>query len=158
MKSYGASAAFDYASAGGADAVRAHTNNRLRYALDCITDAESVAFCYTALGRAGGRFSCLELCPENLQTRKAVKTDFVLALEIFGLKVDLSDGYARDANPKKYEAGVRWFQMFQKVLGEGKIRTHPVRLLDGGFEGILEGLKVLKRGDVSGQKIVVRLV
>jgi NADPH:quinone reductase-like Zn-dependent oxidoreductase len=101
VKSYGASTVFDYASAGSADAVRTYTNNRLRYALDCITDEESVAFCYTALGRAGGWYSCLELCHENLQTRRAVKADFVMGLEVFRLKVDLSDGYEQDAKSEE---------------------------------------------------------
>jgi hypothetical protein len=47
---------------------------------------------------------------------------------------------------------------FRRCWEKGRIRTHPVRVVDGGFEAILEGLKILKRGEVSGEKLVVRLL
>lgn len=43
------------------------------------------------------------------------------------------------------------------MVDDGKLRPSPVKLLPGRFEGILEGLKMLKEGTVSGQKLVVLL-
>ena len=156
LRSYGASTVLDYAAPDAPQAIRAHTRNRLRYALDCITDAESVICCYAALGRTGGYYSCLELCPERLQTRKAVKAEFVMGLEIFGRKVELDLGYERPPNPGRYKAGVHWFKVFQKLLDERKLRTHPLRTIEGGLEGVLQGLQILKTG-VSGEKLVTLL-
>jgi hypothetical protein len=47
--------------------------------------------------------------------------------------------------------------MVQHLIDDGKLRPSPVRLLPGRFEGILEGLEMLKEGTVSGQKLVVIL-
>lgn len=52
---------------------------------------------------------------------------------------------------------MRWFKSFQALLDEGKLRAHPVEVLPGGFEGIQNGLKMLKSGSVSGKKLVVCL-
>ena len=123
--------------------------------LDCITDAESVPFCYAVIGRTGGRYACLELCPEHLKTRKAVKADFVMALDIYGKGVALDRGYGRDPRPEIHAAGVEWFRMAQRLLDEGRIKPHPIRVVDGRFEGILKGLQILKNGEVSGEKLVV---
>lgn len=55
-----AQAVFDYSSTTVSGDIRKSTNGRLRYALDCITDKDSVACCYGALGLPGGRYACLE--------------------------------------------------------------------------------------------------
>ena len=156
VKSYGAGAAFEYMSPDTPQAIRTHTSNRLHYALDCITDTESVACCYAALGRTGGRYASLELCPEALQTRKAVKAEFVMGLEIFGRSVELDSGYERPPNTRRYEAGVHWFQVFQRLLNESKLKSHPVKVLEGGLESVLKGLQMLRTG-VSGEKLVTIL-
>lgn len=80
-----------------------------------------------------------------------------MALEIYGKEVALERGYEREARPEVYQAGVKWFQMIQRLLDEGKLQAHPVKVVPGGFEGIFKGLELLKRGAVSGQKLVVRI-
>jgi hypothetical protein len=79
-----------------------------------------------------------------------------LRWEISGDKVELSDGYEWEVNPQKHEAGMRWFRMLQRIQDNGDIRAYPIRALDGGLEGILTGLKILKGADISRQKLVVR--
>ena len=123
--------------------------------LDCITDAESIQLCYNAIGRAGGRYTCLEFCPESLQTRKAVKPDFVLGYEMFGKRVVLGPQYSREANPKAHKAAVTWLADMQKLVDEGKIKSHPIRVIPGGFQGIINGLEILRKGAISGQKMVI---
>ncbi|MCJ1477278.1 hypothetical protein MMC13_005949 [Lambiella insularis] len=155
VKSYGAAAVFDYTSPTcGAD-IRAYTSNALFYALDCITDPESVATCYAALGRAGGMYTCLEACPPEWRTRKAVTSDFVLGYEIFGRDVVLGGEYSRKANQERREAYVRWVTVMQGLVDHSRIKAHPLRSVEGGWEGVLHGLAVLKKGGVSGQKLVV---
>ncbi|RYP39196.1 hypothetical protein DL767_002304 [Monosporascus sp. MG133] len=88
-KSYGAEAVFDYASQDASGTIRKHSGGRLRHALDCITDKESVECCYQAIGRTGGSYVALELVEDELRTRGAVKYDFVMALDAFGRDVEL---------------------------------------------------------------------
>ncbi|KAI0013522.1 GroES-like protein [Xylariaceae sp. FL0662B] len=154
VKRYGADDVFDYTSSDTPESIRKLTGNRLRYALDCITDHDSVACCYAALGRSGGRYVCLELCPEELKTRKAVKCEFIMVLEIFGERVQLDKGYGRDPNPGRYKTAVRWFEIFQRLLGEGKIIPHPTQVLNEGLQGVIDGLNLLKTGSISGKKLV----
>lgn len=130
------------------------TGNKLRYALDCITDRDSVALCYAAVGRMGGKYASLELCPEELQTRKAVQAKFVYALEIFGQPISLGKGYDSEGSAEVHEFAVSWYQVFQGLMNDAKLRSHPVRLLGGGFEGVKEGIRLLGTGAVSGKKLV----
>lgn len=157
MKSLGASAAFDYNDLQTPTALRDYTKNRLRYIVDCITDSESIACCYIAMGRTGGRYSCLELCPDHLRSRKAVKVDFVMAMDVFGVEIDLSDGYERKPSPKKHADGVRWMAIFQRLLTEGKLKVHPTKNMGHGLKEVLNGLDILKEGNISGQKLVVTI-
>ncbi|KAI0471293.1 GroES-like protein [Xylaria cf. heliscus] len=157
VKEYGADACFDYADPGTSNSIRDYTGNRLRYALDCIADADSVDCCYTAIGRAGGKYACLELVSEELQTRNAIKSEFVMVLEIFGEQVEFGEGYDRDPNPERYKDAVRWYREFQALVEAGKIVPHRTECLTGGFGGIIEGLRRLKTGTISGRKLVVQL-
>lgn len=123
--------------------------------MDCITDKFSVACCYAAMARTGGRCVTLEMCSEDMKPkRRSIKQEFILALEIFGKAVQLSKGYERDASPALHEFAVRWYEIFQRLFNDGKLRAHPLQVLDNGFEGILQGIELLKSGSVSGKKIV----
>lgn len=77
VKSYGASAVFDYKSETCASDIKSHTRNSLKYALDCIAEPETLQLCYACLGRAGGRYTALEPYAEALARArpKTVKAD-----------------------------------------------------------------------------------
>ncbi|KAJ1323104.1 aspyridone synthetase trans-acting enoyl reductase [Microdochium nivale] len=158
-RKYGATAVFDYMSPScGAD-IRAHTGNQLWHALDCISDEQSTAICYAALGRAGGRYVCLELQQDSvLSTRRAIRPEFIMGYDIFGNGIDLPGAYGRDPNQSRHELGKAWFRTMEKLMGDGKIKFHPITILDGQFDGILKGLASLKKGEVSGTKLVVNMV
>lgn len=153
-KSYGAEHVFDYSDPEMANSIRKLAGNKLRYALDCITDKDSVALCYATIGRMGGKYASLELCPEGLQTRKAVQAKFVYALEIFGQPISLGKGYDSEGSAEIYEFAVSWYKVFQGLMDDGKLRAHPVQLVEGGFEGVKKGIKLLGTGSVSGKKLV----
>lgn len=79
---------------------------------------------------------------------------------ILGAGVDAGEGssdYAKGADPELRRWGIDFYQSIQKLIQKQKLRPHPVRVLEGGFEAILHGLELLKRGEVSGQKLVVRI-
>ncbi|TAQ90375.1 hypothetical protein B7494_g1326 [Chlorociboria aeruginascens] len=154
VESYGAEKCFDYNSSTCAEDVRAYTNNRCKYALDCITEAATMTICYAAIGRTGGNYCGLEPFPERQHTRKIIKPDWVLGLTIYGKKVALDGVYGRDPLPDDYEFGKEWFAVSQRLLNAGRVRSHPVREGNGGFEGVLGAVDGLRRGGVSGYKLV----
>ena len=53
----------DYLRRDVADEIKTRTGGgRLKHAYDCIADPASVAHCYAALGRTGGRYVCVARC------------------------------------------------------------------------------------------------
>lgn len=154
--------AIDYVRPDAVEEIRKRCNatrggGQLRHAYDCIADPASVSHCYAALGRAGGRYVSLEVVPEELRTRRAVQHRDVLCYEGFGEDVPLSGSYERPADPAKLALVVKYFAVFQKLLDQGKLVAHPVQKVEGGLAGVLEGLKLLKSGSVSGRKLVATL-
>ncbi|KAJ4395787.1 hypothetical protein N0V93_000001 [Gnomoniopsis smithogilvyi] len=117
VKSYGADHVFDYADENTSERIRQVTGKRLEYVVDCITDKFSLACCYAAMARFGGRYVTLEMCSEDMKPRRrAVKQEFVLALDIFGERVELNRGYEREASPDLHEFAVKWYHIIQSLI------------------------------------------
>jgi hypothetical protein len=136
---------------------RDYTQNNLRLALDCISTIESTQACYGALGRAGGRYTALDPVPEHAFSRKAVKADWVLGPSIFGEEIKWPPPYGRPGSSEAVDFATRYFKVLQTLLDEGKLKSHPLRVLHGDFATVLEGMELLKSGTISGEKIVIRL-
>ncbi|GLA26184.1 GroES-like protein [Aspergillus phoenicis ATCC 13157] len=153
---FGAEAVFDYHDPDCAAAIRAYTKNTLAYALDCLALAETTQLCYGALGRAGGRYVTLEPFREAIAAQRphTITPSWLLALTIFGRKVALDGEYGREANPEDREFGARLTEQVQGLLDEGKVDVHPVRVMGGGWQGVLEGVDLVRRQTVSGHKLV----
>ncbi|KAG8156806.1 hypothetical protein KVR01_013411 [Diaporthe batatas] len=156
VRGRGASAVFDYSAPDVAAQIKTATAGRLRYVLDCISDAESATACYGAIQRPGGRYASLERVPAELLTRRrAVRAGFVLAAEAFGEDIELGhDGYDRPASAEKHELAVQSLAMLQRLLDSGKLKAHPIELLEGGLQGVIGGLDVLAAKGISGKKLV----
>jgi len=92
------------------------------------------------------------------RTRRAIKVKEVMGFEGLGFRIDLGDNsYSRDANPELAAICAAWTEEMQWALDAGKIRCHPIREMPGQWEGILDGLHLLQKGDIRGQKLVVRI-
>lgn len=127
------------------------------YALDCITTVESTQTCVKAIGRGGGKYVSLDPFQEHVVTRKIVKTDWVLGPAIFGHGSTWPSPYGRPADPELQMFGAKLWAIAQKLVDEGRLQHHPLEVVDGGFETIIDEMERVKKGQVSGQKIVVRL-
>lgn len=155
VQSYGAAAVFDYNAPDCAAKIRALTRNNLHYALDCITTGESTTLCYAALGRGGGVYTSLDPFSEAVaKTRKAVKADWVLGPTMMGLEVAWPEPHRRDVEPDTRKFGLRWREVIENLLEQGKIRTHPINVQGGGLQGALDGLEEVKKGLVRAEKLV----
>lgn len=156
---YGAVRTAAYTSPTCAETIRSLAGGApIRHVLDCITNAESVAICFAAMARTGGRYACLEGLDESWRTRRAIHTKEVMGFEGLGIRIDLGPtSYSREANQELFEICARWTTEMQSILDAGLIRTHPIREVSGQWEGIIDGLAMLQRGEVRGQKLVVRV-
>lgn len=157
VKQYGADAVFDYHSPTCAADIRAYTKNRLKYAIDPFGEVATTALCYEAVGRAGGIYCALEHYQESMCTRRAVKHQFVMGPALLGRGVLLPEPYGVEPDPELHEWSKRFYRSLQKVIDGGLLKPLPIKLLPGGFDGILAGLELLKTKQVSGQKLVVKL-
>ena len=159
-KEYGAVATASYTSPTCVDTIRSLASDKgsIHHVLDCITSQESVAICYAAMARAGGRYACLEKLEPEWRTRKAVKTKEVMGFEGFGHAVVLGeDTYSRKVNKDLYTRGNEFAAEMQAFLDKGSIKPHPVQEIGGQWQGIIEGLGMLQRGEVRGKKLVVSI-
>ncbi|KAL0943838.1 enoyl reductase [Colletotrichum truncatum] len=156
-KRNGAAEVFDYRDEGCAEKIRKYTKGNLKYALDCIVNVESTTACFKAIGRAGGNYVALDPFPVNAATRKMVKTAFVVGPLIFGEGCTWPEPYGREPSEEMRQFGVKLWQVAHDLAEQGKLQHHPLRIVDGGFEAIVDGLKLVAQGQVSGEKIVVRM-
>ncbi|KAH7019595.1 alcohol dehydrogenase GroES-like domain-containing protein [Ilyonectria destructans] len=157
VKKYGAAMTVPYTSPTCGDTIRSHTKGQLRHAIDCITSPESVRCCLTAIGRTGGRCATLDYAPEEWRTRKAVKIDMPMAYVTTGKEVNLNGVFHRDADITKFHLATRWREEVQVLVDQGRIQCHPPQEVPGRWDGIAQGLEMLKAGQVRGHKLVVRV-
>jgi NADPH:quinone reductase-like Zn-dependent oxidoreductase len=133
-------------------------NKKIRKVLDCITSEESVAHCFAAMGRTGGRYVCLEGLEKSFQTRRAVQSKEIMGYEGLGVDVDLgSTLYSRKANDGLFAITAQVAAEMQMIVDAGLVKPHPVKEITGDWDGIVNGLGMLQRGEVRGQKLVVRI-
>ncbi|MCJ1245266.1 hypothetical protein MMC30_002469 [Trapelia coarctata] len=151
---YGASVCFDYHSATCAADIRMHTRSRLAIALDCITDAQTMALCYSAVGDCGGKYEALDPFPMRIHTRSDIKPHWVFVLSMFGQAINMKGAFKRKLRPQDGEFERRWFQRVQALWEENKIRSHPPRVMEGGLEKVAEGIDEVRKGNISGEKLI----
>ncbi|KAL9115284.1 MAG: hypothetical protein Q9187_007340 [Circinaria calcarea] len=56
-----------------------------------------------------------------------------------------------------FEMGVMFWSLNAKLLAEGKIKTHPITVREGGLQGIPDGINDVGTGKVSATKLVYRV-
>ncbi|KAL4765317.1 zinc-binding alcohol dehydrogenase family protein [Aspergillus foveolatus] len=147
VKSYGAEAVFY----NDPDKIREHTENGLKFVLNCISEAERIQFCYRCIGRAGGKYTALEPYPAFLHTRRKVQPDWVLGLTLLGKPIGWGQPFERDGDPEMRDFAAGWFKTVQGLLDEGRLKPHPLQHMEGGLEGVLAGMDSLQRNSHRGR-------
>lgn len=155
VKSYGASAAFNYRDEDCIEQIRKHTRSSLKYVLDCIAEPETMQFCFKCLGRTGGKYTALEPFPDFLHNRpKTVTADWVLGPRILGKTLGWPEPFGGEGDPENRKFGFEWFALVQELLDTGKLKTHPHKNVGDNLGATLKGLELLRKKQVSGQKLV----
>lgn len=76
---------------------------------------------------------------------------------ISGNGVELPEPYGIPPRPEIGEWAQPWYQCVQELITAGKLSPVPLEIIPGRFDGILNGLEILKKGKVSGKKLVVSM-
>ncbi|KAK8045670.1 alcohol dehydrogenase [Apiospora saccharicola] len=154
VKSYGADQVYDYKASNCAQTIRQATGNTLEYIVDCYAEDSSMRFCYEAMGRAGGYYTALNPFNDALATRKVITPDWILATRIAGDGSKWPAPYACEYEPRLAALAGPLFNKIQQLLDLGKLRPNRVWVQEGGLPGLLNGVGIIRRGEVSGQKLV----
>lgn len=153
VKNLGAVEAFDYKDPACSKKVREYTNDSLKLCLDCIAEGSSPAICENAISSSGGTISYLL---KASHTRKDVENKKTLGYTVIGEAFTKFGGKA-EANPKDFEFTKKFWDLTQKLVDEGKLKSHPHEVGKDGLKGVFEGLDRLRKGEVSGKKLVYRV-
>lgn len=158
VKALGAAEAFDYHIPTCGDDIRKYTANTLAYALDCITNLDSMRICYAALGKGGGRYMGLDPLPLRAHTRRDVKPDWTVVFTMFNKPLNVGRPFSRPARPKDRAFAKRWYEGTQPLIDTpGQMKPHPLDVGSGGLQGVVQGLDRMRKGDLSGVKLVFPL-
>ena len=154
VKSLGAEEAFDYKDSDCAEKIRKYTNDKLKYAWDCIAEGDAIKICADALTSSPGA-KYASLIPTKFP-RDDVESSSTLAYSAFGEPFD--KGWAKsDGSEEDFDfAAKTWVPVAEKYLMDGTLKVHKPRV-GSGLENVLDGLDQLKNNKVSGEKLVYKL-
>ncbi|KAF8865528.1 putative zinc-binding oxidoreductase ToxD [Acephala macrosclerotiorum] len=159
LKNLGADHVFDYHDPNCGAKINALMNNKLTLVFDTIATPSSAKICASAISTLPspplGKKIYVNLMGIDFP-RQDVQNMFLLAYTISGEEFEI-EGEKWDAVPEDFELGKRFMSFSEKLLEEGVVKGHPVKMLEGGLGGILGGMEELKNGRVSGVKLVARV-
>lgn len=155
VKSLGADAVYNYKDADCAKQINKDTDDSLKYVWDTISLEASAKICAEALSSdpSGARYG--SILPVKLP-RDGVEQNMTFMYTIFG------DSFKKGPNEyppsrEDFEFAKNVFEITEKLLAEGKLKTHPEEVRSDGLAGVLKGLQDLKADKVSGAKLVYRV-
>jgi NADPH:quinone reductase-like Zn-dependent oxidoreductase len=152
VKTYGATAVFDYRSETvAADIVKEYP--KISKAVDCFSEGKSTSICAEVLRNTGGKV--ITLLPNGNPSVPGVTYDMVMAYTAFGHAFQWLPpiGPKFEAKPADREALVRFYKSLPTITHI--LKPIPTVKQGEGFESILNGLNKLRAGAVAGGKLVV---
>ena len=154
----GAFAVYDYKDPECGKKINAATNDSLHLVWDTISTEDSAKICAEALSSKpskGAKYGTI--LPVKLPGREdEIETTFTFMYTIFNESFTKA-GRETPAIPEDFEFAKKFFDLTEKLLAEGKLKTHPAKVGEKGLEGALKGMEDMKNGKVSGEKLVYRV-
>jgi hypothetical protein len=146
----------DYSSPTCAADVRRATENSLYYAFDIISTTASAKLCADALSSDVHVrqlfYSTLLSKPEQFP-RDDVKATFTFAYTFTG-EAYQSGSLQLPPSSADFEFSKHFVKTVQALLKQNKIMAHPIDVKKGGWKQVLAGIDELRKGKVSGKKLV----
>jgi hypothetical protein len=120
-----------------------------------VSEEESAKICADAL--SSDSTGCVYGAILDVQSpRSDVKSVFTFMYTIFGETFDKA-GMHFPASREDFEFAKMFATITENLLAEGKLKNHPEKVGSNGLKGVIEGLKELESGNVSGKKLVYRV-
>ncbi|KAF5015224.1 hypothetical protein F66182_13521 [Fusarium sp. NRRL 66182] len=155
VKSLGADKWFDYNEPNVGAQIREYTQNKLKYAWDTVSEEGSAKICAEALtSEAGAKYG--SILPVKIP-REDIESTSTLMYTVFGEEFKFGKDSNFPASPEDFEYTKKFIALTEKLLAEGKLKTHRVKVGADGLKGVVKGLEDMKAGKVSGQKLVYRV-
>ncbi|EXJ87206.1 hypothetical protein A1O3_04165 [Capronia epimyces CBS 606.96] len=154
LKSLGADYTFDYTDPQTGEKIRTLTENSLKYAWDTIAIESSAQMCADALSTyPGTRYGTTNAVK---MPRDDVKSTFTVMHTMYGEAFTFGP-VEFEASPEDFEFAKLFMGLTEKLLAEGKLKTHPEIVGEGGLAGVIQGLDDLQSGKIHGVKLVYRV-
>ena len=150
VRSLGADEVYDYKDSDAAAEIRTATNNNLKLVLDCIAEGTSPSFCDNAISTEGGEYSALL---DAKIERANVNDRLTLAYTAIGEEFSFGDIHF-SAKPEDKAFAEKFVSIAEGLLAQNKIKVARPKVGKDGLKGVMEGLKLLKEGKISGEKLV----
>ncbi|KAF4996553.1 hypothetical protein FGRMN_4437 [Fusarium graminum] len=151
LRELGADHVFDYRSPTCAADIRTATHDKLPYSLDTIGTKDTAQICCDAMGGQGGIYASLAPIPELPRDDIVNKSNVVFTA--LGETMQFG-GNEMPASEVDHTFAVKFIKIVEELLSQDEFRSHPVSLQQGGLEGVLDGVDKLRKGTVSGAKLV----
>ena len=154
LKLLGADKTFDYNDPDVVEQLKRAGENRIKYALDCVSNLQTFQSVYDATeGTENARIdNLLFLDEKSIRTKKGRNVKFSFT---DGYIIDGRVHFGAKASPEMLEAfSDFWNSYLPSILD--KIQTAPLEVLPPGLKSANEGLKLLVENTVGGRKVVFR--
>ncbi|KAL2851358.1 hypothetical protein BJX68DRAFT_266270 [Aspergillus pseudodeflectus] len=136
-----------------AERIRKLTENKLKLVFDTISLEFSAQFCNKAISTEAGEYSSLLDVKVN---RDNVSSKFTLAYSAIGEAFNFGP-YPFAAKPEDKDFARGFWDYSAGLLADGKIQVHPLVVGRDGLKGALEGLDLMRKDLLSGQKLVYNI-
>ena len=157
VKSLGADAAFDYNSPTCSKDIQSWSNDSIYHAFDCISEGSSPSITVPAMSSKGGAYTTLLPVPESdiRKMNPKVELKYTLAYTVVGEYFRFGPK-EMPARPQDFEFGKMFWELSRELFEQGKLKVHKISLdkYGKGFEGVIKGMNAMRKGEVSGEKLV----
>ncbi|UJR17530.1 hypothetical protein I4U23_004425 [Adineta vaga] len=153
LKELGSDTCFDYKDSNVVAQIKQATNGNLAYAIDCVSEKESVQqVCATLTGANPQIATVLPGVSNDIPSH--IKERSILMYTIVGRQMNVF-GQDFEAEPQDKMFAEKFYQLLSDVLfPRGLIKPNKVTKIPGGLNGIEERFKRMMENKVAGEKFV----
>jgi NADPH:quinone reductase-like Zn-dependent oxidoreductase len=159
LKEIGAAEVFDYNSPTVVEDIKKAAGGAVSKAWDCIAKPETATACAKCFGPEGGDYRSLLKVEDDVVkgVNDKVTNGLTLAYTAFGEAFEKFMPFS--PNREDFDFGRMFLLLTEKLLVEGKLVPARQFVNRGGkgLEGVLNGIDELRKGNVSGGKLVYTL-
>ncbi|KAK5128011.1 hypothetical protein LTR85_005128 [Meristemomyces frigidus] len=152
VRSLGADAVYDYRDPECGKNINKDTSNSLKLVWDTICTESAAKICAEAISSNPSGANYGSILEEEFP-RQDVESTFTFMYTIFN-EPFTKGGEDVSAAPEDFDFAKEFFGLTEKLLAEGKIKTHPEKVGPNGLEGALQGMEDMILGKVSANKLV----